>query len=231
MHPPAFPPSLCSKQGRRRRKTAAGRFCVRRFGWIQVKGLCSRPMTRATLVVFLASMAAASAALADTYVRTEKDGTKTYSDRPLPGGKPVVLESAQTYSAPAVSDPTRPLEVQSLEQAANFQYSSCTLQPANDQTLQNPEFVTISLSTSPPLRSTDSVNISVDGSRQEGGRQSVQITQPDRGSHTANVEVVDTSGRTLCSASTTFHVQRTNLNSPTRAPTPTPRPRPRPAPR
>jgi len=182
-------------------------------------------MTRATLVIFLASMTAASAALADTYVRTEKDGTKTYSDRPLPGGKPVVLESAQTYSAPSSSDPTRPLEMQSLEQAANFQYSSCTLQPANDQTLQNPEFVTVSLSTSPPLRSTDSVNISIDGSRMEGGRQSVQITQPERGSHSANVEVVDSSGRTLCSASTTFHVQRTNLNSQQRA-APPPRPRP-----
>ena len=69
----------------------AARFCGLRFGWIQVKGLCSGAMTRATLVLFLVSMAAAPAALADTYVRVEKDGTKTYSDRPLPGGKPVVL--------------------------------------------------------------------------------------------------------------------------------------------
>ena len=183
-------------------------------------------MTRATLVIFLASLSAAPAVLAETYVRTEKDGTKTYSDRPLPGGKPVVLESAQTYSPPpAPQDSTRPLEMQSLDQAANFQYSSCTLQPANDQTFQNPEFLTVSLSTSPPLRSTDSVSISVDGSPMEGGRQSVQLTQPDRGSHTASAQVVDPSGRTLCSASTTFHVQRTNLNSPQRA-APPPRPRP-----
>jgi glutamine synthetase len=47
----------------------------------------------------MTSLAVASIACATTYVRVEKDGTKTYSDRPLPGGQPVELESAQTYSA------------------------------------------------------------------------------------------------------------------------------------
>ncbi len=58
-------------------------------------------MTRALLVIFIGSLLAASAALATTYVRVEKDGTKTYSDRPLPGGQPVDIQPAQTYSAPA----------------------------------------------------------------------------------------------------------------------------------
>ncbi len=34
------------------------------------------------------SLCAVSTALATTYVRVEKDGTKTYSDRPIPGGSP-----------------------------------------------------------------------------------------------------------------------------------------------
>jgi hypothetical protein len=189
-------------------------------------------MTRATLVLFLVSMAAAPAALADTYVRVEKDGTKTYSDRPLPGGKLVVLESAQTYSSPApASDPTRPLEQQSLEQAANFQYSSCTLRPSDDTSFQNPESVTVSLSTSPPVRSTDVINLTMDGARLGGGEPSVLVEQPERGSHTVNAQVLDSSGQAMCSASITFHVQRPSLNSPQRQPTPTPRPRPRPTPR
>ena len=58
----------------------------------------NRSNTRLLLV--LVSVAAASAALATTYVRVEKDGSKTYSDRPLPGGQPVELEPAQTYSPP-----------------------------------------------------------------------------------------------------------------------------------
>ena len=59
-------------------------------------------MKRSSLVVLLGSLCAVSTALATTYVRVEKDGTKTYSDRPMPGGQPVDLQPAQTYSAPPV---------------------------------------------------------------------------------------------------------------------------------
>jgi len=170
-------------------------------------------------------MVAAPAALAETWVRVEKDGTKTYSDRPIPGGTPVVLSSAQTYSAPQIADPTRPAEVQSLEATANFRYQSCTLSPRNDDTLQNPESVTISLSTTPTLLIGHDVNISMDGASVGTGQSSVTIQYPDRGTHSVSAQVVNRSGQTLCSASTTFHVQRTNLNSPQRQPPP-PRPRP-----
>jgi hypothetical protein len=54
-------------------------------------------MKRASLVILLGSLLAASASQATTYVRIEKDGSKTYSDRPLPGGHPVDIEPAQTY--------------------------------------------------------------------------------------------------------------------------------------
>jgi hypothetical protein len=182
-------------------------------------------MTRATLVILLASMTAAPAVLADTYVRTEKDGTKTYSDRPLPGGEKVVLESAQTYTPAPVSDPTRPQEMQSLEAAANFQYTNCTLRPNNDTSYQNPESVTVTFTVSPSVRNTDVVNLTMDGAQLGNGELSVLVPQPERGSHSVNAEIRDSSGRTMCSASTTFHVQRTNLNSPQRA-APAPRPRP-----
>jgi hypothetical protein len=172
-------------------------------------------------------MGLASAVLADTWVRVEKDGTKTYSDRPLAGGTPVVLNSAQTYSAPAVPDPTRPAEIQSLEAAANFQYASCTISPRNDDTLQNPESVTISVSTSPPLRASDLVNISMDGSTLTTGQPTTMVEMPDRGTHSVSAQVVSRTGQTLCSANSTFHVQRTNLNSVQRRPPPQP-PRPRP---
>jgi hypothetical protein len=187
-------------------------------------------MTRASLVIFLASLAVASAATADTWVRVEKDGTKTYSDRPLPGGTPVVLESAQTYSAPVPQDPTRPLEEQSLMAAANFQYESCSMVPANDQTFQSPEAVNVSLATTPRLRSGDRVRLTIDGTQVGNGEAGTVLSQPDRGSHTATAEVVDSAGKVMCSASTTFHVQRPSLNSPLRQAPPRPTPRPRPTP-
>jgi len=57
------------------------------------------------------------------------------------------------------------------------------------------------------------------------------VPYPDRGSHTASVNVTDRSGKPLCNVSATFFVQRTGVNSPQRKPvTPPPRPTPHPGP-
>ena len=39
---------------------------------------------------------------------------------------------------------------------------------------------------------------------------------PDRGTHTASVQITDRSGKSVCNVSSTFHVQRTGVNSPGR---------------
>ncbi|HET9475844.1 MAG TPA: DUF4124 domain-containing protein [Steroidobacteraceae bacterium] len=182
-------------------------------------------MTRASLVIFISSLLASTAALATTYVRVEKDGTKTYSDRPLPGGQPVDIQPAQTYSAPPtpnLPDSTRPREEQALNEAANFRYQ-CALAPRHDETFHNPETVTLSVAVTPGLRTGDEVQFSVDGTALARGENptSATLTLPERGTHTATVRIVDRYGKPVCDASTTFHVQRTSLNSP-RRPRPTP---------
>src|SRR5687768_15461574 len=124
MPPPVIRPSVRGVR-ERRRLGAAARFRAARFGWIQPKGLSSSPMKRAILVILLGTLLAAAAAQATTYMRVEKDGSKTYSDRPLPGGQEVVIESAQTYSAPPAptpTDPSRSPEQQQVLDAANFRY-------------------------------------------------------------------------------------------------------------
>ena len=173
----------------------------------------------------MGSLLATSAALATTYVRVEKDGTKTYSDRPLAGGQPVVLQPAQTYSAPASQDPTRPAEERALTEAANFQYQSCVLTPQNDQTFHNPESVSIALATTPGLRQGHQVTLSVDGN-QISTSSSAVMPLPDRGTHTVSAQVTDLTGNTVCSASTSFHVRRTSVNAPARQAPQRPRPTP-----
>jgi hypothetical protein len=178
----------------------------------------------------------ATTALATTYVRVEKDGTKTYSDRPLPGGHPVEIQPAQTYSSPAPSGPSvldsrRPREELELQEAANFRYTLCQLSPRNDETFTNPSKVDVNLTLSPPLRAGDELRILVDGVAppSAAGVLAFSLEQPDRGSHTVTAEIRDRDGRGLCAASTTFHVQRPSLNSPARAAPPRPNP-PRPTP-
>ena len=175
---------------------------------------------------------AASAVQATTYVRVEKDGSKTYSDRPIPGGEPVEIQPAQGYPSPPPA-PTPHSAQQSPEQqrvldAANFQYT-CALTPRADETFQNPETVTLAVQLTPGLRPGDLVNFTLDGATvpNEQNLTSTQLQYPDRGAHTAAVKITDRSGRSICNTSTTFHVQRAGTNSPARQP---PRPTPRPAP-
>src|SRR5215510_11411911 len=110
-------------------------------------------MKRASLTI-LGLLLVTTGALATTYVRVEKDGTKTYSDRPLPGGHAVDLQPAQTYttqpSVPAASS-TPASEERGLMEAANFKYQ-CALTPQNEQTFQNPESVSVNVALTPALR-------------------------------------------------------------------------------
>jgi hypothetical protein len=173
------------------------------------------------LTLLMVSLAAASMAVATTYVRVEKDGTKTYSDRPLPGGQPVELQAPQTYSAPQPPSTTSTSPAQTVEQRAlqgidDFTYTSCSLNPANDETFENPETVTVSVTTNPAIRAGDTVNLVVDGKASEPYDTNVILSPVDRGQHTATVTLKDSYGRTLCTASTTFNVLRPSLNSPRR---------------
>jgi hypothetical protein len=191
-----------------------------RFGWIQVQALCWLPMKRLP-VILLASLFAVTAA-ATTYVRVEKDGTKTYSDKPIPGGKPIDLEPAQTYSSqqPTISTPRSnvPIEQLLLERLKDFRYTSCAVSPANDTTYVNPEMVIVGVRLTPELQPSHTLVLTVDGQPVPGGpnARSATLTEVYRGSHTVAVTVTDGYGQTVCSASASFHVQRPSLNSPAR---------------
>src|SRR5262245_49319188 len=123
-------------------------------------------MKRQTLALLLGSLCA-TAALATTYVRTEKDGTKTYSDRPIPGGQPIEVQPAQTYSSPnsgvSSQGSAGQSEAEQLRRVEDFKYESCKVAPDNDATFQNPEAVVITVYTTPPLRGGDVITMTVDG--------------------------------------------------------------------
>ncbi|MBC8027893.1 MAG: hypothetical protein H7Y89_18030 [Steroidobacteraceae bacterium] len=176
-------------------------------------------MKRLSLLL-LASLCAVSA-FATTYVRVEKDGSKTYSDRPIPGGQPVELATAQTYSSPTTSSafPSQvPREQQLLDQMDDFRYSACALQPANDTSYTNPESVSVSLSLTPGLIPDHSVVVTVDGQPIPGGPNAMgaTLTTVYRGTHTVAAIVRNRYGKTMCQATSRFHVIRPSLNSPTR---------------
>jgi hypothetical protein len=174
-------------------------------------------MKRPHLALSLVLLSAATAATATTYVRVEKDGSKTYSDRPIPGGVPVEVQPAQGYSAPAQSsNSSLPAEQRLLREMDDFKYSSCSVRPANDETFVNPESVSIGASTEPLQRPVDTMTITLDGAVVATNNPSYLMTTADRGSHTVTVTMTDRFGRVLCTASSTFHVQRPSINLPKR---------------
>lgn len=171
-------------------------------------------------VLVLASLCATTA-LATTYVRVEKDGTKTYSDRPMPGGVAIDVQPAQSYSAPPTSGSSGQ---QTQPQTDDFSYQSCGVTPENDSTMTNPDSVSISVVTSPALRPYDTVILTVDGrSVGQPGITSHTMPQPERGTHTVTVSITNSSGRVVCSVNSVFHVQRPGVNAPANRPRPTPR--------
>jgi len=165
----------------------------------------------------------ASTALATTYVRVEKDGTKTYSDRPIPGGVAIDLEPAQGYSTPSPQSPSLRLSPGQAQYPENFRYQSCPVTPPNDSTFTNPESVPISVAPDPALRPSDTVALTVDGQAVgPAGTTSHTLTQVPRGTHTVAVTITSPEGKVVCSSTSVFHVMRPGLNSPVNRPRPTP---------
>jgi hypothetical protein len=181
------------------------------------------------VVFLLGSLCAVSIAMATTYVRVEKDGTKTYSDRPIPGGQPVDLQPAQTYSAPpSQGSNSRPREEQLLDQTDDFRYQNCGVTPPNDTTIPNPENVTVTVSTTPPLRAGDVITMTVDGQPAAPPNSlSFTMSPAHRGTHTVAVNVANPYGKVVCNSTSAFHVLQPGMNSPARQPPPRP-PRPQP---
>ena len=169
----------------------------------------------------LASLAVASFAMATTYVRVEKDGSKTYSDRPIPGGQPVELSAAQTYTpAPQPIVPNGlPTEQQLLEQVNDFKYTSCKIQPPNDTSFTNPETVAVSVALTPELRVGHKLVVTVDGQPIPGAdanAHSAVLPNVPRGTHTVALLVKNNFGKTLCNTTSVFHVLRPSVNAPAR---------------
>jgi hypothetical protein len=185
-------------------------------------------MKRQSLVLVL-SLCAVSTAMATTYMRVEKDGTKTYSDRPIPGGQPVDLQPAQTYSTPpsALLGETRQRSEEEQLQQDSFRYQSCTVTPENDTTIQNPENVVVTVSTNPPLRPGDVITMTVDG-QPAGPPNTLSYTMAPayRGTHSVGISVANPTGRAVCNFTSVFHVMQPGLNAPARQAPPRPAPRP-----
>ena len=161
----------------------------------------------------------AGSALADNgqttvYKWVDAQGIVHYSDQPHPNAQKLEIRGAQTFSAmplPQNASPSQPVETQSSDSG----YDSCAIaEPADQQMLMNVYQTTAVVETSPQLRPGDQVRLFVDGKQIQGSGSS--FTFPvERGQHSVQAMVEDSTGQIVCETNTvTFFVHQPSVQNP-----------------
>jgi len=173
-----------------------------------------------TLIWIACSVASAGTTV---YKWVDDNGVTHYSDQPHEKAAKVEVRDPTTYSAkdgPPLSTPT-PQEPK--EKAAPGSYESCSVtQPTSNQVFLNVYSTLVSVDTVPALRPGDRVVLTLDGrplTEKAAPQTSFTIDPIDRGTHTVEATVQDSTGRPVCtSPSVTFHVRQNSVKSPAHPP-------------
>ena len=173
------------------------------------------------LASFLLLGFAVVAGAADTWRWKDKNGVVHYSDQPVPGATLVTLgpqAAPGTPPAPIVQPPPA-----AAATPGPTPYTRCVVvAPANDEVFNNVNSVTASVLILPGLQQGHRMQVLFDGQPYPAwpaGGLSHTLSDLFRGTHTLSVNVVDASGRSLCSGpAVSFHVRQPSLLSPARQP-------------
>jgi hypothetical protein len=174
-------------------------------------------------LIWVMSSSVVVAAAPTVYKWVDDNGVIHYSDQPHENAEKVQLKAPQTYSSPKTPSPgpSQPYRSSSSSpQKPTSVYQSCSIsEPTADQVFMNTSTVTAGVTVTPPVRQGDTAIVTLDGQRVPGvpanGGQ-FTISPIDRGTHSIQISVQDSSGTTLCtSSSVTFHVHQPSLLSPT----------------
>ncbi|NOQ81620.1 MAG: DUF4124 domain-containing protein [Methylophaga sp.] len=167
------------------------------------------------LILFLAATVNA----AEVYRTIDKNGNVIFSDVEEDNSEEVVIDIAPSYAAPAV--PALVLEDNKTDEKKGVEvdlpkYQISISSPAQNETFQNPESITVTAVVIPELNGSraDKLLFKLDGKPIGEAQEeaSITITELERGSHILVVAVVDKSGKVMKkSKSTLFHVHRASV--------------------
>jgi hypothetical protein len=169
------------------------------------------------IVLFtLMSVACTAVAFSATVYRwVDENGVTHYSDQPHENAEKVHVAPPQTFKAPPVPRTSSQNAQQSQTSPA---YQCQVVAPANDDTFPNTYSVNTAVQVAPGLQGGDQVFLLMDGVRvpnfpTQGG--SFTLSQVDRGQHTLQAVVQDSSGKVVCqSPNVTFTVLQPSVLNP-----------------
>jgi hypothetical protein len=169
---------------------------------------------RAMLFALL-SVACTAAFAATVYKWVDEDGVTHYSDQPHENAEKVTITAPQTYSATRGQNAS---SGQAPQKAPSNSYTCSVAQPGNDETFQNTNSVSVAAQSNPAPHDGDQMLLLLDGARvanfpSTGG--SYTIDPIDRGQHTVQAVVQDSTGKAVCqSTPVTFTVLQASLLNP-----------------
>ena len=170
-----------------------------------------------TLLFTLMLLASATVLAATVYRWVDENGVVHYSDQPHANAEKVQVQAPQTYKATPVDQggvPPPPNESQSATA-----YTGCTIvQPADQQEFSNIESLVIAVRVDPQLHGGDQIYILVDGGALNNGSpvgSSYTWSPAERGTHTAQAMVRDSSGQLMCQTpAVTFNIHKASIANP-----------------
>lgn len=152
-------------------------------------------------------------AQAEVYRWVEDNGTVVFSDQSHPDAEEVIIDSSPSYTSQEIPVQEIPEEiVEGNDDVPDYEIS--IVYPENDTTVrENSGTVTIVVNIIPELspERADLIIVKMDGQTlgEPQASTSFTLTNVDRGTHTAQVSIVDKSGTELISSDiTSFHLQR-----------------------
>jgi hypothetical protein len=173
-----------------------------------------------TLISIGCSLAAAVALAGTVYKWVDENGVVHYSDQPHPNAQKIQLQEVQTYKAqPVENSPARQSAAAEPTSATQSGYRGCAvIDPQDDQSFANVDSLTVVVQTDPGLRQGDQIYVTYDGQPLNGSSATgsrFTISPVDRGTHTLQAVVRDSTGTVVCQApSVTFHVHQPSIANP-----------------
>ena len=179
-------------------------------------------------LVLIIGLAAASSVAAEIYKTVDANGNVVFTDiAPVdragqPAPQPVTVPPMNTYDSPTESVPVT--EPDDDTTAPTYYSQLIVTSPAADEAVRdNAGNVEVQVAVTPALRAGHRMLLVFDGepTEIEAVSGTFQLTNVDRGTHTAGARVVNRRGDVLIeSAASTFNLMRVAVTQPPPIPTP-----------
>jgi Domain of unknown function (DUF4124) len=172
-----------------------------------------------TLIPIACSFAAAAALAGTVYKWVDENGVVHYSDQPHPNAQKIQLRDVQTYKESGMTSAASTAPPAPVSTAPSGYRGCAVVSPQADESFANLDSLTVVVQTDPALHPGDQIFVTYDGQPLNGNAATggqFTISPVDRGTHTLQAVVRDSTGNVLCSApGISFNVHQPSVQSPT----------------